>query len=316
MKPILPELTLALAAAWLSGAAPRACCQDTIVYFSGPSLPFAYEPSGPDDGSIDLNGDGTPDFSFQLGFFICTADFPTSACSGPYYVSALGTNAVLLDRFRRATILRFGSLIGSAPATNSTWSNPDQSATVVTHFISPRYATSGLYGPLADAGVGYVGVRFYAADELHYGWVRLRIAPFVAVVDWAYEARPNTPISAGIIGSNGESLQFTVDFQGPNGAPLGSIGTFILTGNTLRGELTLAGLFSSADIAGPAPVHAKVKSFASLGQPLVARTNFTSFLGDATLSRSESIQLRRGADYVSIDDGAVVGRLKHGPPPP
>ena len=120
MKPILPELTLALAAAWLSGAAPRACCQDTIVYFSGPSLPFAYEPSGPDDGSIDLNGDGTPDFSFQLGFFICTADFPTSACSGPYYVSALGTNAVLSDRFRRATILRFGSLIGSAPATNST----------------------------------------------------------------------------------------------------------------------------------------------------------------------------------------------------
>ena len=183
MKPILPELTLALAAVWLSGALTRAYCQDTIVYFSGPSLPFQYEPIDLGDASIDLNGDGTPDFSFQLGFFICTADVPTSACSGAYDVSALGTNAVLLDRFHRATILRFGSLIGSAPATNSTWSNPNQSATVATHFISPRYATSGLYGPLADVEKAYLRDRLgilegrcqWVKDDTKRDWLIKRV---------------------------------------------------------------------------------------------------------------------------------------------
>lgn len=308
MKGTIQKLALALTAVWFTGAVTSAYGQDTIVYFSGPSLPFQYGASEPGDASLDLDRDGMPDFSFQLGYFVCTADTPTSGCSGPFYVMPLGTNAIL-KRFSQATILPFDALIDSPPPTNSTWSNPDQSATVATFYISERYRTSGLYGPLADAGVGYLGVRFYAADGLHYGWVRVRIAPFVAVADWAYEGRPNTPIRAGIIGTNGESLQFTVNFQGPNNTLPDRTGTFILTGNTLRGELTFAGSYSSADIARRAPARAIVKSIASLGRPLARRTDFTSFFGDATLSHPEIVHLLRGAVYVSIDNGAVVGQI-------
>lgn len=308
MKGTIRKLALALTAVWLTGAVTGAHGQDTIVYFSGPSLPFQYEPSEPGDAALDLDRDGTPDFSFQLGYFLCTADTPTSGCSGPFYVTPLGTNAVL-KRFSQATILPFGALIGSPAPTNSTWSDPDQSATVATYYISERYRTSGLFGPLADVGVGYLGVRFYAADGLHYGWVRVSIAPYVAVVDWAYEGRPNTPIRASIIGTNGESLQFRVNFQGPNNTLPDRTGTFILTGKTLRGELTFAGLFSSANIARRARARGKVKPIASLGRPLARRTDFTSFFGDATLSHSEIIQLLRGAVYVSIDNGAVVGQI-------
>lgn len=306
MKRIIQKLALfsALMAVWLAGPVPGAYGQDTIVYFSEPSFRFQAEPSEPD---LWWSVGDSLAFSFRFGPFLCTADVPTSGCSAPYYVVGFGTNAIL-RRSSQAAMLPFGAWIDSLPPTNSTWSDQGQSASVATYYFSPRYNTSGMSGPLIDVGVGYLGIRFYLADGLHYGWVRLRSAPIVAVVDWAYEGRPNTPIRAGVIGSGGESLQFTVNFQGPNNT-LAHAGTFILTGASLRGELTLAGLFSSADIAGPAPARARVKPFASLGQPLARRTDFTSFLGEATLSHAEIIHLLRGADHVWVDGGVVQGRI-------
>ena len=207
------KLLLALTAVCMSAAVRDARGQDTIIYVSGPSFPFLPELAEPSGADLDLDQDGTVDFSFRLGAFISptlVVGFPGGGgASAPFYVSALGTNSILLRRSSQATILPFGALIGSAPPFDSTWSNPDHSATVATYFIS-QYSPSGIYGPLAEVGVGYLAVRLYAADGVHYAWVRLRIAPEVSVVDWAYEAQPNTPIRAGIIGSNGESLQFTV----------------------------------------------------------------------------------------------------------
>ena len=303
MKGITQKLALALGAVLFASGISSTHGQSTIVYFHGPSQTFQYEPSEPTDGAIDLNADGTPDFSFQLGYFICTADVPVSACSGPYYVLALGTNAILSQPFNQATVLRFGAGIGSAPPTNSTWNNSQQGATVTIQFFSARYATSGLYGPLADVGVGYVGVRFYAVDGLHYGWVRLRTYPFVTVVDWAYESRPNTPIRAGIIGSASESLQFIVAF------PDGGSGSLILTGDQLRSELALNGQFFSAKLAGPAPAHAKANPIAELGHPLVGKPDYTSFFRDVALKHGEVKKLLRGGVFVSVDDGAVVGEI-------
>jgi hypothetical protein len=180
---------------------------------------------------------------------------------------------------------------------------------VATYFISQRYNTSRLTGPLVDAGVGYLGVQLSAEDGPHFGWVRLRMAPVVSVVDWAYESRPNTPIHAGDITPNQEIFQFTVDFENLNDVWPDSSGTLILKGNLLRGELTLSGLFSSADLTGPAPGRAKAKPIGSLGQPLVQGTNFTSFLGDIRLSHSQRVHLLHGAIDVSIDGDTFVGRI-------
>ena len=312
MKRTIQKLSFALMAVWLAAAVTNARGQATIIYASGPSFPFQPELGEPSGADLDLDQDGTVDFSFRLGPFIgptSLVGFPGGGgASAPFYVFALAGNSVLLQRSSQATILPFGALIGGLTPFGSTWSHSDQTATVATYFIS-QYSRSGLFGPLADVGVGYLAVRRDATDGVHYGWVRLRIAPEVAVVDWAYEARPNTPIRAGIIGSNGESLQFTVNFPGPKTTLTDRIGTFILTGDKLRGELTFADSFSSANIGGPAPATAKAKPFASLGQPLTRRTNFTSFLGDVTLSRSQIIHLLRGGDYVSIDSGAIVGGI-------
>jgi hypothetical protein len=282
--------------------------QDSIVYFSGPSFQFLYGEIQMIGHGFDLDGSGNQDFAFQQGYFLCTADVPTSGCSSPFYVTASGSNAMLIQRFGQATILPFGAWIGNPPPTNSTWSNPAQSATVASYYFSPRYQTSALTGPLADAGVGYLGVRVTAADGVHYGWIRLQIAPYVGVIDWAYETRPNEPIQAGVIGSRGPSVQFDVNFRGPRNWPLERSATFILTDNTLRGELTFSGLFSSADILGSAS-RGNTVSIESFGEPLAQRTDYTSFFGNVTLSHSEINQLLHGGLYVSIEQGAVIGRI-------
>lgn len=309
MKKTIQILALALAAVWQTNAS--AYGRDTIVYVNGPSFPFQYGVD-PADASLDLNGDGTPDFSFQLGYFITTDSSSIISLDGspiigggayaPYYVWGLGTNSILVQQFYYGTILPFGAFIGSLPPTNSIWSSPDQSATIANLWVGPPQ--SGLYGPLASVGVGYIGVRFYAADGWHYGWVRVRSTPVVEVVDWAYESHPDAPIGAGLIGSSRESRQFIVTF------PNGGFGSLILTGDQLRSELDLDGQFNSAKLTGPAPIRARAKSIADLGQPLVATPDYTSFLCDSTLNHGEVTQLLRGTVNVSLDNGVIVGSIK------
>src|SRR4051812_6461241 len=226
MKFTIGSIILTTAAMFLAGA-PVAPSQDTIVYVNGPSFPFHYGVE-PADAAIDLNQDGVPDFGFQLGYFITFGGGvlvnTNGAVVGPpvwggasgasYYVWGLGTNSTLFQQFSNGSILPFGTFVGDPLPTNAAWGNPEESITIAILFISTP-SQSRLYGPLADAGVGYMGVRFHAADGVHYGWIRLRSVPLVEVVDWAYESLPNTPIHAGDISSSSEARQFTVDF--PNG---------------------------------------------------------------------------------------------------
>jgi hypothetical protein len=310
MKKTIQILSLALATVWLTSANTSAYGRDTIVYVSGPSFPFQYGVD-PGDAAIDLNGDGTPDFSFQLSYFFTSygsfigfdgGPISGGGAYGPYLVWGLGMNSTLFQRFSNGTILPFGTFIGSPSPTNSLWNSPDQSTAIATLWIGPTQR--GLSGPLANVGVGYIGVRFYAADGWHYGWIRVRSTPVVEVVDWAYESRPDAPIVAGLIGSSRDSRQFTVAF------PNGDCGSLILTGDQLRCELDLDGQFDSAKLTGPAPIRARAKSIADLGQPLVVTPDYTSFLSDTTLNRGEVMQLLRGNVKVSLDNGAMVGLIE------
>jgi len=103
MKLTIQSIILATAAMLLAGA-PVAVGQDTIVYVNGP--PFLFGGWEYEGTPLDLDGNGSPDFNFQWGPFICTADVPTSGCSSSCYVLALNTNA-MLHRFSEVTILRF-----------------------------------------------------------------------------------------------------------------------------------------------------------------------------------------------------------------
>ena len=281
--------------------------QDSIVYFSGRSFQFIFGEIQLIGHGFDLDASGNTDFAFQQGWFICTADVPTSACSSPFYVTAVGSNAMLIQRFGQATILPFGAWIGNPTPTNSTWSNPAQSATVATYYFSPRYGTSALTGPLPEAGVGYLGVRVTAPDGLHYGWIRLQIAPYVGVIDWAYESRPNEPIQAGVIGFGPASRQFTLTFRGADHPPQDRFGTFILIGNTLRAELTFANSLPSADILG-SPSRGNLIHIASLGPPVTQKTDHTAFFRDVPLAPSEIKKLLHGGLYLSVE-GDILGRI-------
>lgn len=292
--------------------------QAEIVYVNGPSFQIG-------GGTVDFDSDSVPDVIFWNNGPICTMDVPSSACYLWFSVGAAQTSQLLLNG-SEAMLLTQGAWVGSNAPSGGFWSSPGQSGSLFDWFWSERYGTGGQSGPLPASGVGYLGVQFNAADGLHFGWIRVRmplrtmatngfpleIVP--VVVDWAYETRTNTPICAGATGSDSDSVQFKVEFfdtsrkhRNPN-RHVGT-GTFILTDNTLRGELTLAGEYSSADIQGPSHPHAKTKPIWSFGSPLVSRTNYTAFFGEVTLTRTRLIQLARGTIYVSIDDGDVLGLI-------
>jgi hypothetical protein len=164
--------------------------QSTIVYSPGPefALPWSFGPAA----TLDLNEDGTIDFSFSLGPSTCTDDVPTSFCSQPAFVSIAGTNSIL-NQGSYAASVPFGEWVGSSAVSNTAWFVGAYTY-LFRSWHSPRDGTSGIYGPIGEQGSGYLGVRFSAVDGDHYGWVYVQ---GWSVVDWAYETRPNQPIRAG-----------------------------------------------------------------------------------------------------------------------
>src|SRR5262249_50742514 len=107
-------------------------------------------------------------------------------------------------------------------------------------------------GGLGFSGLGYLGVRFHAADGLHYGLVRVRLPAVYpnqtllefspAVMEWAYETRPNVPIQAGDTGE--DRTEFEVRFIYGNGIVQGehrSSGKVFIGKNSISYEIHLAG---------------------------------------------------------------------------
>ena len=188
-------------------AALRATCAwSAVADFPGP----AFQLPGMEGyaSGVDFDGDGTFDCTFSAGGTICTADIPSSGCSQPYYASATGTNA-LLSQGGQICVMPAGNVIGSVVSSNTVWGNPGQGGILTGYYISPRFGTSGWGPPLQTLTNGYLGIRFYAADGLHYGWIHARMPDqnlgtngfpvefSPVIVDWAYETRVDTAIAAG-----------------------------------------------------------------------------------------------------------------------
>lgn len=318
-----------IALAVFAGLVATASGQSAIAYFSGPSfqVPPSYNIQG-----IDFESHSTPDFVFWWNGMLCTDDIPTSGCGWPFFVATMGTNELLVSGYIALAQPFDTGIVSNAPP-GAGWSMAPSGVSLADWWysrngrvVNGQLVHAGWDGTLGTFGIGYLGVRFYSANGLHYGWIRVRLPAVVkgsggtlfedapVVVDWAYETRPNTPIRAGSIGSDSGSLQFCVEFRNRHGARhcskhASSLGTFILTGNLLRGELSLAGAFSSADIIGPPSFHPKTTVVGSLGPPLVSSPGHTAFLGEVTLSPAQVAELRHGAFSVSVDGGDLRGEI-------
>lgn len=307
--------------------------QSNVVYVNGPSFQAGgyreWNPRG-----VDFDGDGTNEFLFWSSGMICTADVPTSGCSWPFYIWTGNTNEVLANGFY-VTPLSLGEITAPQPPASS-WIAPNgfYGAGIASYWYSlqgreivGQLLHSGWNTGVADEGVGYLGVRFYSSGGAHYGWIRARLPQtsigtngfplelVPVVVDWAYETQPNTPIRVGDIGTDGESVQFKVEFFDPSPRhrrprPVEGSGSLLLTDGKLRGELVLSGKFAEAELRGPANPRARTKPVLDFGPPLVSRTDHTAFFRETTLTRAQIIALAHGLLYVSIDDVDVVGRIK------
>lgn len=184
------EMKTRLLAALLIFGAPWAWAQSTIVYTPGPAfwIPWSFGPSA----TLDMNQDGTIDFTFSRGPSFCTADIPSSHCEESFCAGTPATNSILNQGNYVASIPP-GEWIGNSVPSNMAWSAGSYTY-LYTCWDSPRYGTSGVYGSIGEQGEGYLGVRFSAADGFHYGWIFMQGQ---SIMDWAYETRPHHPIRAG-----------------------------------------------------------------------------------------------------------------------
>jgi len=117
-------------------------------------------------------------------------------------------------------------------------------------------------------GEGYVGVEFNAGGNTHYGWVRIDVADssnFI-VLDYAFEATPNTEIEAGdqgTLGNNDNSLNGFAHFVTEGqlnlkaNTAMNSVAIFDITGKQVisqnltstNAQVNLAGLNTGVYIA-------------------------------------------------------------------
>ena len=66
-----------------------------------------------------------------------------------------------------------------------------------------RYIGYTYLGPFEGQGNKYIGVRFTNGTGEHFGWIQVNLlagSTSLAIIDWAYEDTPDTPILAGATG--------------------------------------------------------------------------------------------------------------------
>ena len=169
--------------------------QGNIRYVDPPDQQV-YGGLGPRSVYFDLNGDGVDDLRFRSD-------------GSQFDIVPTGNNAVLAihqpppDYGSLALHLNPGMAIGSSLQPAWSW---EQKQTPDPRFddlgSTILYCDSngclGYWSP--DGDTAYVGVRFYAGSELHYGWIRVRTFSVGGTIyDWAYNTTPDQSILAGAV---------------------------------------------------------------------------------------------------------------------
>jgi hypothetical protein len=139
-------------------------CAETIRYFGGPRITF---PLFTQPADLDLNWDGASDLHFESGS-TCTASIPGSCWD--YQIVTPNSGGEVLAATNYLAAIPYGTSIGNESPQSMEWTT--NSVNVVVQSLMDQLT---MQSPFQAAGQGYVGVRFPAADGVHYGWIKLRI---------------------------------------------------------------------------------------------------------------------------------------------
>ena len=190
-----------------------------IVYFSYGAGIWVGEPQSLApiaQYSMDLNGDGVNDFRFVGG----------TPFSGGFYLEPQNQNGVLgypSDAFRSAfrvrRLLAGADISAGATATGLEWVGyrPQPLSSVTGPYLLSSFGpgdSGGEFAPvrLGQPREGYLAVQFYAADGLHYGWIRVLGSYYNdgTILDYAYNAVPGQGLAAGVVPEPGTLALFGV----------------------------------------------------------------------------------------------------------
>ncbi|MFD2551965.1 T9SS type A sorting domain-containing protein [Bizionia sediminis] len=142
----------------------------------------------PDEYLLDLNNDGTNDFSIlnNGNLFVSALDSGNEVigsvpyASYPYgYPFALNANTVVSNNMNGTWLDNYNGYSGS---------------------VLPSLNWGGFDGNWINVTDKFLGLRFNISGNTHYGWVRMDVneAGVVwTIKDYAYEATANAPITAG-----------------------------------------------------------------------------------------------------------------------
>ena len=153
---------------------------------------------------MDLDGNGTVDFRF-LGLSVFEAGFQLEP-KGVNKVLGYPDSDNLLAGYR-AKRLSAGADIASAAQSVVAWygyrPNPRLSVTGVylLSCLDPGRCAGDFKPGLVSLTEGYVGIQFFAADGLHYGWIRVLggYGNDGTILDYAYNTVPGQSITAGAV---------------------------------------------------------------------------------------------------------------------
>jgi hypothetical protein len=174
----------ATAAGLLAVAQPASAA---VVYSGAQNLPLSYPGNTQQD--IDLNNDGTDDFSFNALSYGYYQNFSANS-SNQFIRSNDGTRPGPTLGHSDAANLPLNYVIQSGlPAVSLAWTTNGEP-------VAGNYYSGGSF----NNATGYLGVRFHSAactgSDWNYGWIQFSNAGLNngTIIDWAYESTCNTQI--------------------------------------------------------------------------------------------------------------------------
>lgn len=214
--------------------------------------------------SLDIDGDGTVDFTTDYGV-LATTDIPSSSRSGQIGLQLLGSTRVL------GTTSNLGvSLLGTLPTGFSVGAQPEGFSWIdslqAQSDVSVGSWNEGLNRPwsgwigFAAAADPVFGIELHSATGVRYGWVRLRFGggtlySTAEIYDWAYESAPGVPIIARA--GTGGILTKSPPFITPTPLPRAPLPT-VATGRSATFAVSLSGAKAVPLNANPLVASAKL----------------------------------------------------------